>query len=189
MKTLLISTSLGTLFVSAVYAAPETYVIDPSHTLPRFEYNHFGYSRQSSRFDKTTGNIVLDRAAKTGSVNVVIDATSINSGVPLFNQHLQGEDFFDTARFPTINFTSDTLTFSGDNLASVQGKLTIKDITRPVTLTLTSFQCMPHPMRKKEACGANATTQIKRSDFNMGKHVPSVSDEVSLTLGIEAIKP
>lgn len=189
MKNLFVSATLAPLCSSTLYAAPETYVIDPSHTLPRFEYNHLGFSTQSSRFDKATGNIVLDRAAKTGSVNVVIDATSINSGVPLFNQHLQGEDYFDTARFPTINFTSDSLTFSGDNLASVQGNLTIKGITKPVTLTVTSFQCMPHPMRKKEACGANATTQIKRSDFNMGKHVPNVSDEVTLTLGIEAIKP
>ncbi len=101
----------------------------------------------------------------------------------------QGEDFFDTERYPSITFTSDTLTFSGDSVASVKGNLTIKGITKPVTLTVTSFQCMTHPMRKKDACGANATTQIKRSDFNMSKYVPNVSDEVTLILPIEAVKP
>ena len=189
MKTLFVSATLATLFSSGLYAAPETYVIDPTHTYPRFEYSHFGYSKQSSRFDKTSGSITLDRVAKTGSVDVVIDATSVSSGLALFNQHLQGEDFFDVARFPSITFKSDTLTFSGDNLTSVNGNLTIKGITKPVTLTVTSFHCMPHPMRKKDACGANATTQIKRSDFNMSKYVPNVSDEVTLSLPIEAIKP
>jgi len=189
MKTLFVSATLATLFSSALYAAPETYVIDPTHTYPRFEYSHFGYSKQSSRFDKTSGSITLDRVAKTGTVDVVIDATSVSSGLALFNQHLQGEDFFDVARFPSITFKSDTLTFSGDNLTSVKGNLTIKGITKPVTLTVTSFHCMPHPMRKKDACGANATTQIKRSDFNMSKYVPNVSDEVTLSLPIEAVKP
>lgn len=188
MKTLFAGATLATLFSSVLYAAPETYVIDPTHTYPRFEYSHFGYSRQSSRFDKTSGSITLDRVAKTGSVNVVIDATSISSGLALFNQHLQGKDFFDSARYPIITFKSDALTFLGDSLTSVQGNLTIKGITKPVTLTVTSFLCMPHPMRKKEACGANATTQIKRSDFNLGKYAPNVSDEVMLALGIEAIK-
>lgn len=189
MKTLFVSATLAALFSSALYAAPETYVIDPTHTYPRFEYSHFGYSKQSSRFDKTSGSITLDRVAKTGTVDVVIDATSVSSGLALFNQHLQGEDFFDVARFPSITFKSDTLTFSGDNLTSVKGNLTIKGITKPVTLTVTSFHCMPHPMRKKDACGANATTQIKRSDFNMSKYVPNVSDEVTLSLPIEAVKP
>ena len=188
MKTLLVGATLATLFSSALYAAPETYVIDPSHTYSRFEYSHYGFSRQASRFDNTSGSIMVDRIAKKGSVNVVIDANSINSGILLFNQHLQGENFFDTARYPTITFISDALTYSGDSLASVQGNLTIKGITKPVTLTVTSFVCKPHPMRKKEACGANATAQIKRSDFNLGKYAPNVSDEVTLTIGIEAIQ-
>ncbi|NVP72819.1 YceI family protein, partial [Vibrio cholerae O1 biovar El Tor] len=79
---------------SAALAAPETYVIDGAHTFPRFEYSHFGYSKQVSRFDKTTGTIVIDRAAKNGSIDVAIDTTSVNTGFPLFNEHLQGEDFF-----------------------------------------------------------------------------------------------
>jgi polyisoprenoid-binding protein YceI len=169
-------------------AAPETFVIDGSHTYPRFEYSHFGYSNQVSRFDKTSGKIVLDRAAKTGSVDVVIDAASVNSGFPVFNSHLQAEDFFDTKKYPTITFKSDKLNFDGDKLASVDGKLTIKGVTKPVRLEVTSFQCMQHPMLKKDACGANAVTKIKRSEFNAGKYAPYVGDEVTLTIPVEAVK-
>ena len=169
-------------------AAPETFVIEPSHTLPRFEYSHFGYSTQLSRFDKTSGKIVLDRAAKSGSVDVTIDTTSVNTGLALFNSHIQGEDFLDTKKFPTITFKSSKLNFAGDKLASVDGNLTIKGITKPVKLDVTSFQCMEHPMLKKEACGANATVKIKRTDFNAGKHAPYVGDELTLTLPVEAVK-
>lgn len=175
-------------FSTAAFAAPETYVIDGTHTFPRFEYSHFGYSSQVSRFDKTSGKITLDRAAKTGSVDVVIDAKSVNTGYALFNEHIQGEDYFDTAKYPTITFKSSSMKFDGDKLVAVDGNLTVKGVTKPVTLTVTSFHCMPHPMLKKDACGANATTKIKRSEFNAGKNAPYVSDEVTLTIPVEAIK-
>lgn len=169
-------------------AAPETYIIDGTHTFPRFEYSHFGYSNQISRFDKTSGTIVIDRVAKKGSVDVVIDTTSVNTGVALFNGHLQGEDFFDAKKFPTITFKSSKLNFAGDKLASVEGSLTIKGISKPVTLEISSFQCMAHPLLKKDACGANAVAKIKRTDFNNGKFAPYVGDEVTLTIAVEAIK-
>lgn len=184
----LVAIAVAASLSTAAFAASETYIIEGTHTMPRFEYSHFGYSTQVSRFDKTSGTITLDRAAKTGSVDVVIDAKSVNTGYPLFNEHIQGEDFFDTAKYPTITFKSKALKFDGDKLASVDGDLTIKGVTKPVTLTVTSFHCMPHPMRKKDACGANATTQIKRSEFNAGKHAPYVSDEVTLTIPVEAVK-
>jgi polyisoprenoid-binding protein YceI len=180
--------TLAVSLSSIAYAAPETYVIDTNHTMPRFEYSHFGYSKQVSRFDGTTGTITIDRAAKTGSVDVVIDAKSVNTGSTVFNGHIQGEDFFDTAKYPTITFKSDKLKFTGDNLVAVEGNLTIKGITKPVTLTVVSFLCMPHPIAKKDACGANATVQVKRSDFNMAKYVPYVSDEVTLSIPVESLK-
>jgi len=169
-------------------AAPETYTLDGSHSFPRFSYNHFGYSQQLSRFDKTTGTVVLDKAAKTGSVDVVIDTTSVNTGFPLFNQHIQGEDFLATAQFPTATFKSSQVVFEGDKPVSVKGELTIKGVTKPVTLTVTSFQAMPHPMLKKDAIGANAFTVIKRSEFNAGKYAPYVGDEVRIDIALEAIK-
>jgi len=184
----LVALTLAASLSSVAFAASETYVIDGNHTKPRFEYSHFGYSTQSSRFDTATGTITIDRVAKTGSVDVTIDAKSVDTGYPLFNGHIQGEDFFDTAKFPTITFKSDKMKFDGDKLVSVEGKLTVKGITEPVTLTVTSFMCMPHPMAKKDACGANATVVVKRSDFNMSKYTPYVGDEVTLTIPVESIK-
>jgi len=184
----LIALSLAASLSSIAYAAPETYVIEVNHTKPRFEYSHLGYSTQTSRFDATSGTITIDRVAKTGSVDVVIDAKSVNTGSTLFNGHIQGEDYFDTAKYPTITYKSSKLKFEGEKLVSVEGNLTIKGITKPVTLAVTSFLCMPHPMLKKDACGANATANIKRSDFNMGKNAPYVSDEVTLTIPVESVK-
>jgi polyisoprenoid-binding protein YceI len=191
MKTL-IKLSAALLFAAAVaapaMAAPETYVLDGSHTYPRFSYSHFGYSTQLSRFDKTSGKIVFDKAAKTGSVDIVIDMKSVNTGFPTFNEHIQGEDFLDTAKFPTATFKSTKVIFEGDKPAAVEGNLTIKGVTRPVTLKLSSFQAMPHPMMKKDAIGANATVNIKRSEFNAGKYAPYVADDVTIDISVEAIK-
>lgn len=185
-RTLLLA--LTTLMSASVLAAPETYVIDNSHTYPRFSYSHFGFSTQLSRFDKTSGNITLDFAAKTGSVNVTIDTPSVDTGHAVFNEHIQGADFLDTAKYPTATFISDKVNFAGDKVDSVEGVLTLKGISKPVTLTVTSFQCMPHPMLKKDACGANATATVKRTDFNMGKYAPHVGDEVTLSIAVEAVK-
>ena len=187
MKKLVLVVALGA-FSAAAFAAPETFNVEPTHTYPRFEYSHFGYSNQQQRFDKTSGKIVIDRAAKTGSVDVSIDTTSVNTGYALFNQHIQAEDYFDTAKYPAITFKSTKVKFEGDKPVAVEGNLTIKGVTKPVTLTVTSFHSMPHPMLKKDAIGANATTKVKRSEFNMGKNVPYVSDEVTLTIAVEAIK-
>ena len=185
----LITLAIAATLSTAAFAAPETYTIEGTHTFPRFEYSHFGYSTQLSRFDKTTGSITLDKAARTGSVDVTIDTTSVNTGYPLFNQHIQGEDFFDTAKYPTITYKSTKVNFDGDKPATIEGNLTLKGITKPVTLTVTSFHCMPHPMLKKDACGANATATIKRSEFNAGKYAPYVGDDVKLTIAVEAYKP
>ncbi len=176
------------VFAAAAHAAPETYTVDNSHTFPYFTYSHFGFSSQTHRFDKTSGTVTLDRAAKTGAVEIVIDAKSVSTGHALFNDHIQAEDFFDTARHPAITFKSNAMKFQGDQPASVTGELTIKGVTRPVTLAITHFKCMPHPIRKVNACGANASTALKRSDFNMGKYAPGVSDEVTLVIAIEAYK-
>jgi polyisoprenoid-binding protein YceI len=169
-------------------AAPETYVIDNKHTFPSFSYSHFGYSIQTSRFNTTTGKVVLDKAAKTGSVDVVIDMKSVDTGSALFDQHIQGEDFLDTAKYPTATFKSTGVKFEGDKPVAVDGNLTIKGVTRPVTLKVTSFQQMPHPMMKKDAIGANATTTVKRSEFNAGKYAPNVGDDVTINIAIEAIQ-
>lgn len=175
-------------FAFSAHAEQETYVIDSNHTFPNFSYNHLGYSVQMSRFDSTSGKIVLDRAAKTGTVEIVIDTTSVNTGSKTFNEHIQAEEFLDTKRYPKATFKSSNIQFDANRLEKVVGDLTLKGITKPVILNITSFHCMPHPMKKKEACGANATAVVKRSDFNMGKHAPAVGDDVTLNISVEAIK-
>jgi len=183
-----LSALLLTMTASAALAAPETYVIDGSHTYPRFSYSHLGLSTQLSRFNTTTGKVVFDKAAKSGSVDIEIDAKSVDTGSTLFNQHIQGEDFLDTAKYPKAIFKSTNVVFEGEKPVKIEGNLTIKGVTKPVTLTVTSFQAMPHPMQKKDAIGANAYTTIKRSEFNAGKYAPNVGDEVRIDIAIEAIK-
>ncbi|NDF80097.1 MAG: polyisoprenoid-binding protein [Betaproteobacteria bacterium] len=177
-----------TLAVTSALAAPQTFEIDGSHTFPRFSYSHFGYSTQVSRFDNTSGTVVFDADAKTGSVDISIDMKSVNTGFADFNGHLQGEDFLDTAKFPKATFKSTKVNFQDGKPASIEGQLTIKGITKAVTLTVTSFQAMPHPMLKKDAIGANAFTMIKRSEFNAGKYVPYVGDDVRIDIALEAIR-
>jgi polyisoprenoid-binding protein YceI len=177
-----------TLAVTSALAAPKTFDIDGSHTFPRFSYSHFGYSTQVSRFDNTTGTVVFDADAKTGSVDITIDMKSVNTGFADFNGHIQGEDFLDTAKFPKATFKSTKVNFQDGKPASIEGQLTIKGVTKAVTLTVTSFQAMPHPMLKKDAIGANAFTVIKRSEFNAGKYAPYVGDEVRIEIALEAIQ-
>ena len=108
--------ALGTSLATPALAAPATYVIDPTHTFARFSYSHFGLSTQLSKFDKTTGTVVLDQSAQTASVDIVIDTTSVNTGYATFNEHIQAPDFLDTAQFPTATFKSTKVDFAGDEV-------------------------------------------------------------------------
>jgi polyisoprenoid-binding protein YceI len=168
--------------------AADSYTVDPRHTFPSFEVLHLGFSTQRGRFNKTGGKIVLDRAAGTGSVDIVIDAASVSTGEPKLEEHLRSEDFLHVQQHPTITFKSTKLNFDGDKLVSVEGELTIRGVTRPTTLTVTNFRCGPHPMNKQEMCGADATTIIKRSDFGVKYAIPAVADEVKLEINVEAFK-
>jgi polyisoprenoid-binding protein YceI len=168
-------------------AAPETYSIDSTHTFPRFSYSHFGMSTQLSRFNKTTGTIVLDKAAKTGSVEVVIDMKSVDTGFEVFNGHIQGEDFLDTAKYPTATFKSTKVVFDGDKPTVIEGNLTIKGVTKPAVLKVTNYVNQAHPMLKKDAIGADANVVIKRTEFNAGKYAPYVGDDVTINIAVEAI--
>jgi polyisoprenoid-binding protein YceI len=169
------------------FAAPTTYVIDGSHTYPRFSYSHFGYSTQLSRFNRTTGQVVFDPAARTGSVEITIDMTSVDTGFDAFDEHIQAADFLDTKRFPTATFRSTKVTFEGDRPVAIEGLLTIKGVTKPVTLKVTAFQAKKHPMQKKPAIGADAHTVIRRSEFGAGKYAPDVGDEVRIDVALEAV--
>lgn len=179
---------ISTAAASPALAAPQTYVVDGTHTFPSFSYSHFGLSTQLSKFDKTTGTVTLDKEAKTGAVDITIDMKSVNTGYETFDGHIQGEDFLDTAKYPTATFKSTKVSFDGDKPATIDGELTIKGVTKPVTLKVSHFVTMPHPMLKKDTIGANASTVIKRSEFNAGKFAPHVGDDVTITVSLEAIQ-
>jgi polyisoprenoid-binding protein YceI len=187
MKQIALLAVVATLS-APTFATPETYVVDNNHTFPTFAYSHLGFSIQASRFNKTSGKIVLDKAARTGSVDVIIDMKSVDTGSTAFNEHIQSEDYLDTAKYPTATFKSTGVKFDGDKPVTVDGTLTMKGVTKPVTLTVTGFQAKPHPMAKKDAIGANATANVKRTEFNAGKNVPFVGDDVTITIAIEAVK-
>ena len=189
LKRISTALTLAALFAGSSMAAPVSYNVDSTHTFPRFSYSHFGYSTQLSSFSKTTGKIVFDAEAKTGSVEIVIDTKSVNTGFADFNEHIQGEDFLDTGKFPQATFKSTQVIFDGDKPSKIEGLLTLKGVTKPVTLTVTGFQATPHPMMKKPALGANAFTVIKRTEFNAGKYAPYVGDEVRIDIAVEAIAP
>ncbi len=191
MKTIsrLITTlALSAAVVAPAYAAPVSYGVEANHTFPRFSYTHLGFTTQQSRFDKTTGTVVYDKEGRTGSVDIKIETSSVSTGSTLFNQHIQGEDFLDTAKYPTVTFKSTKVNFDGDKPVSIEGDLTMKGVTKRVTLTVTRFLAAPHPIQKKDTIGADAYTIVKRTDFNMGKYAPAVSDEVRIDIAIEALK-
>jgi polyisoprenoid-binding protein YceI len=169
--------------------AADTYKIDANHTHATFSFQHFGLSRFDGKIPAQGGSIVLDRAQKTGSIEVMFNLDAIATGVPKFDDHLRSEDFFDVTKFPNATFKSGNVTFQGDEPASIAGNLTIKNITKPVTLKVTSFNCVPaHPMAKVPACGANATASIKRSDYGMTFALPAVRDEIELGIEVEAMR-
>jgi polyisoprenoid-binding protein YceI len=182
---LIISAALG---LSAFTASAESLTIDPTHTWPRFEVNHLGFSTQIGRFNKTDGKIVIDAAAKTGSIDIKIDSASIDMGMEKWDAHMKGADFFNVEKFPAIYFKSSRLKFDGDKLVGAEGEFTMLGVTKPITLNVSGYRCGNHPMNKKAMCGADVTTTIKRTDFGMSYGVPAVGDEVKITIPVEAFK-
>ena len=186
MRTIIFA-ALATALSFPTWAA-DNYSIDPAHTYPHFSISHLGFSTMQGRFDKTTGTVTLDRAAKNGSVEIEIDAASINTGHTKRDDHLRSPDFFNTAEFPAITYKSKKFNFKGDTPSSIEGNLTMLGVTKSVTLTIDAFNCGIHPMSKKDVCGAAASAQIKRSDFGINYGIPNIGDDVKLVFEIEAGK-
>ena len=166
----------------------EAFTLDPSHTFPLYEIGHFDYSFQRGRFNKTSGRINLDLAAKSGSADIAIDTASVSSGIEKLDEHLRSKDFFNSEQYPQMTFKANRFEFDGDKLRSASGELTISGVARPVTLTASHFNCAPHPSTKKKVCGADLTTRIKRSDYGMKYGLPVLADDVLLRINVEAIK-
>ena len=182
-----LSAVLAALGTSAAFAA-NTYKIDPNHTYPSCEADHMGISVWRGKFNKSEGTIVLDPAAKAGALDIVVDINSIDFGHDKMNEHAKKEDIFDAAKFPTATFKSTKVNFTGDVPTSVDGELTLRGVTKPLTLTINKFKCIVHPMHKREVCGADVTGQFQRSDFGINAGLPRFSPEVKLAIQVEAVK-
>jgi polyisoprenoid-binding protein YceI len=179
--------SMAALMGASAFAAPVTYTLDPSHTYPSFAADHFGgLSVWRGKFNTTSGKVVYDKDAKSGSIEVTVDMSSINFGMPKLDEHAKSAEMFDVAKFPTATYTGKFTKFNGAMPAEAQGTLTMHGVTKPVTLTINTFKCAQNPMSKKEVCGADASATFNRADFgvNFGDKY-GFNQEVKLQIQVE----
>ena len=178
------------LGVASASAAPTTYTLDPDHTHPSFEVDHFGgLSTWRGTFKKTTGKVQYDAAAKTGAVDVLIDTASVDFAHDKLNEHVSSAEMLDVAKFPTAEYKGKFSEFSNDAPKTIVGELTLHGVTKPVTLNINSFKCFEHPMLKKQVCGADAAGTFNRADFgvNYGQQY-GFKQDVLLRIQVEGIK-
>jgi polyisoprenoid-binding protein YceI len=173
---------------SPLLAAPVSYAVDPKHTYASFEVDHLGLSMARGTFDRTSGSIEIDPAEGSGYIEIMIDTASIDTGLEKRDEHLRAAQFFNVAAHPTMKFVAGTLHFDGNKLIGADGQLTMLGKSLPVSLEITRFNCAMHPIRRKPACGADAHTRIRRSDWGMTTYVPTIGDEVTIRIGIEAFE-
>jgi polyisoprenoid-binding protein YceI len=177
-------------FAVVATAAPVTYNVDPDHTHPTFDVDHFGgLSVWRGNFKKTTGKVTLDTAAKTGTVDVIIDTTTIDFAHDKLNEHVSGPEMLNVAQFPTAEYKGTLGGFTNGAPTTVSGNLTLHGVTKPVTLKINSFKCMQNPMSKKDVCGADASGTFNRADFgvNYGQQY-GFNQDVNLHIQVEGIK-
>lgn len=179
--------SMAALMSAGTFAAPVTYTLDPAHTYPSFAADHMGgLSVWRGKFDSTSGKVVYDKAAKSGSIEVTVDMSSIDFGMPKLNEHAKSAEIFDVAKYPTATYAGKFTKFNGASPTEAEGTLTMHGVTKPVTLKIDSFLCKPNPMSKKEVCGADATATFNRADFgvNFGEKY-GFKQEVTLQIQVE----
>jgi polyisoprenoid-binding protein YceI len=165
---IVLPTAMLTLIAGTAFAVPVTYQVDPNHTYPSFEADHFGgLSVWRGKFDKTSGTIVIDKEAGTGTVELTVDASSINFGNPKLNEHARSAEMFDVARYPTATYTGKLTAFKNGVPTQVDGSFTLHGVTKPLTLAIHSFKCVTFPMDKKEHCGADASGLLNRADYGI----------------------
>lgn len=178
---------IGALGVAT--AAEEHYGIESGHTYPSLEFGHMGMSIWRGKFAKTTGDIMMDRAAHTGTVNVKVDMNSIDFGMKAMDDRAKTEDYFDTAKYPTMTYTG-KLVFAGDNVSGVDGTLTMKGIAKPLHLDMALFNCIQHPFLHRPVCGGEATGVVHWKDFGikMDPEGNKMGDAVTLHIQVESVK-
>jgi polyisoprenoid-binding protein YceI len=167
MKTALPAAMLA-IMAGAALADPVTYTVDPAHTYPSFEADHFGgLSVWRGKFDTSSGSIVLDKGKGTGTVEITVDASSIDFGNPKLNEHAKSAEMFDVAKYPTATYKGKLAGFKDGAPTTVEGSFTLHGVTKPLNLTINSFKCVTSPMDKKEHCGADASGTLNRADYGI----------------------
>ncbi len=160
--------SLAALLSAAAFAAPVTYVLDPRHTYPSFEADHLGgLSVWRGKFTDTSGKVVYDKEAQSGSIEVTVNMSSVDYGLAKLDEHAKSPEILDVAKYPTATYSGTFTQFNGAGPTEAQGTLTLHGVTKPLTLTINSFLCKPNPQTKKEICGADASASFNRSDFGI----------------------
>lgn len=184
-KTLLIVLAIAS---GSAMAAPVGYTIDPTHTYPSFEADHMGMSFWRGKVNKNSGSVVLDKQAGTGTVDITIDLASIDFGLKAMNTWATGKDFFNVKKSPNAIYKGTLEKFVEGSPTQVSGELTFNGHTKPVNLSITRFKCMPHPMLKREVCGADASATFQRDAFGLdaGKDY-GFNMEVALRIQVEAV--
>jgi len=185
-----VAASLAAFVATPALAAATTYNLDPMHTYPSFEADHFGgVSVWRGKFTKSSGTVTLDRAAKTGTVDVTIDASSIDTGNSTLDKHVGSAEFLDTAKYPTATYKGTSIRFDGDKPVEVIGTFTLHGVTKPLNLKIDSFKCFQNPMLKREVCGADASAQFDRADYgvNWGESY-GFKTATTLQIQVEGIK-
>ena len=172
-------------FCGAASAAEETFKVDPDHTYPSFEFSHMGISVWRAKFDKTTGTVTLDREAKTGSVEIRVDAASVDFGNRTMNDVAISEEWLNVDRFPLMRYRG-PIVFEGDAPVAVDGQLQLLAVTKPVKLRITSFKCIQHPFFRREVCGADAEGDLNRSEFGLKQY--REGEMIHLRIQVEAVR-
>ncbi len=182
--------ALLTLAAGVALADAATYQIDPAHTYPSFEADHFGgLSVWRGKFDKSSGTVIFDKEKGTGTVDVTVDTASIDFGNPKLNEHASSAEMFDVAKYQTATYKGTLVNFKNGAPTQVQGQFTLHGVTHPLTLTVNSFLCKENPMTKKEVCGADASGSFLRSDYGI-----SYGDkygfkmDVKIAIQVEAVR-
>jgi polyisoprenoid-binding protein YceI len=165
------------------------YAIDPTHTYASFEIDHLGFSTQRGQFNKTSGSVQLDTEARSGSIDIRIDAASLDTGYELRDNVLRGESWFNVKSFPDVFFRSQRVIFADDKPVAVEGTLTFLGEARPMRLEINRFKCGVNLAARKRGCGADAQGVLRRSEFGMQQGLPFIGDEVRLRIQVEAYLP
>jgi polyisoprenoid-binding protein YceI len=171
-------------------SGPVTYQLDPNHTFVTFEVLHFGTSTLRGRIGPVTGEVTVDRAAKSGDLRLRIPVTTVSSGMRLLDARLKEPDLLATAEYPEAYFVATRFQFdAAGGVKEVRGEFTLRGVAEPLSLVARSFACRHDAMLGREVCGGDFDAALKRSRFGATLGLPFVSDDVHLVIQVEAIAP